>query len=289
MKVSKGLILFCFLGISISSCFDPPEFSNIPEIDVEKIQFKETPSAADFDTLVLYLNFKDGDGDLGIDPLDPKFSEEPFNDSFYFIADGLGDTIQVTTQVVYTTDGSKSFDLLNVPDGVTGKLATDKTRTLPGYGHLPVYDPNSCLNYSLSEILVAEADNLVDDTYNIVDTLYRDGNPNDRFFLVEEPFLYERNIYHNNIDVKFFKFVAGNFVEYDWFEEFCIDFNGRFPNLTNKEGSPLEGTIRYAMPNSSFLAVFGNTRLKLRVKIRDRALNTSKEVETPEFDLRSIK
>jgi len=107
---------------------------------------------------------------------------------------------------------------------------------------------------------------------------------------VEEPFLYERNIYHNNIDVKFFRFVGGGtgFIEYDWFENFCIDFNGRFPNLTNKEGSPVEGTIRYAMPNSSFLAVFGSTKIKLAIKIRDRARNTSREVETPLFDLRGI-
>lgn len=288
MKASKDLILFCFLGILIGSCFNPPEFSDIPEIDIEKIQFKETPAPADFDTLILYLNFKDGNGDLGFDLLDPIYSENPFNDSFYFLADGLGDTIQVTTQVVYTTDGNKSFDLLNAPFDVTGKLATDRTRTLPNYGYLPVYDPNSCLNYSLSEILVAEADNVVDGTFNIIDTLFM-SDSNERFFLVEEPFLYKRNVYHNNIDVRFFKFVGGSFVEYDWFKEFCIDFNGRFPNLTSKEGSPVAGTIRYAMPNSSFLAVFGNAELKLRIKIRDRALNTSKEIETSQFDLRSKK
>jgi hypothetical protein len=77
-------------------------------------------------------------------------------------------------------------------------------------------------------------------------------------------------------------------VEFDWFEEFCIDFNGRFPVLTNQEG-PLEGTIRYAMPNSSFLALFSVKTLRLKVSIRDRALNLSEEVTTPQFTLDGIK
>jgi hypothetical protein len=292
MKACKSLLLFCFLGISISSCFDPPEFSSIPEIDLQKIQFKETPAAGDFDTLVVYLTFKDGDGDLGLDLLDPRFSEEPYNDSYFFVANGdvingVGQFDTVTTRVVYTTDGTKSFDLLNLPSGVTGKLATDRTRLQPNYGMLPFYDPNSCLDYSLTQILVAEEDNVVDATYNIIDTLSEESDPDSKYFLVEEPFLYSRNPYHNNIEVKFFQFSNGSYVEYDWFEEFCIDFSGRFPNVTNNEDSPVEGTIRYAMSNSSFLAVFGNNLIKLKIKIRDRALNTSKEIETPPFDLRS--
>jgi hypothetical protein len=289
MKACKGLLLFCFLGISISSCFNPPEFSNVPEINLEKIQFKETPELGSSDTLIIYLSFKDGNGDLGFDLLDPVYTEEPYNDSFYFIADGNGDTTRATTQVVYSTDGTKSYDLLDVPEGLTGKLATDKTRLLPNYEDLPLYDPNSCLNYSLTQILVAADDNLIDDTYNILDTLAQESNPDFLYFLVEEPFLYKRNPYHNNIDVKFFKFTNGIYEEYDWFQEFCIDFNGRFPNVTNKEGSPVEGTLRYAMTNSSFLAVFGNAPIKLEVKVRDRALNTSKKIETPPFDLRSKK
>lgn len=294
MKACKGLLLFCFLGISISSCFNPPEFSNVPEIDLEKIQFKETPELGEADTLILYLNFKDGDGDLGFDPLNPAHTQKPYNDSFYYVAngqvtEGRGDTIPVTTQVVYTTDGTKSYDLLRPPDGLTGKLAIDKTRLQPNYGYLPLYDANSCLDYALAQILVPEDEFLVDATYNIIDTLYEEAAPDYRYFLVEEPFLYRRNPYHNNIDVKFFKFTNGEFVEYDLFKEFCIDFNGRFPNVTEKAGSPVEGEIRYAMTNSSFLAVFGNAPIKLKIRIRDRALNSSKEIETPQFDLRSKK
>jgi hypothetical protein len=283
MKASKGLIFVCFLAISITSCFNPPEFSDTPEVSFSKIQFKEVPGAT-ADSLILYIDFRDGDGDLGLyaDMINP-----PFNYSFYYLADGTGGLIPVTTDIVYTTDGTESFELLNVPFGASGKLVTDQTRNLPEYDTLPAYDPNSCLNYSLAPVLVAESDNVVDNTYNIIDTLFDDAD--NLYFLIEEPILYVQNPYHNNIDVEYWVFENGSFVEYNWLEELCTpDFNGRFPVLTNKAGSQVEGTIRYGMGNTSFLALFSIKKLKLKVKIRDRALNTSNEIETPQFDLRGI-
>src|SRR5690349_6214269 len=85
MKGIQGLVLICFLAISISSCFDPPEFKNTPEITYDKIQFKEVEGAGTNDSLILYINFKDGDGDLGIDPDDEVYAEAPYNSSYYFL------------------------------------------------------------------------------------------------------------------------------------------------------------------------------------------------------------
>jgi len=282
MKVIKGLILFCFLGISISACFDPPIFNDGPEISYNKIQFKETPAVGDFDTLILYIDFRDGDGDLG---LDDNYLDEPFNDSYYYLYEPITpgdplDTVRVITEII---DG---YIVLKKNGGATGKLVTDRTRTEPGYSSLPLYDANSCLDYSFSQLLVPESDNAVDASYNIIDTLLDQFD--DQYFLIEEALLYKRNIYHTNIYVTYEIFENGSWVEFDWFKEFCIDFNGRFPVLTNQEG-PLEGTIRYAMPNSSFLALFSVNTLRLKVSIRDRALNISEEVTTPQFTLDGIK
>ena len=279
MKVIKGIILFCFLGISISACFDPPVFNDEPEIFYNRIQFKETPAVGDFDTLILYIDFRDGNGDLG---LDDNYLDEPFNDSYYYLYNGTGiqDTVRVVTEII------DSYIVLDKKPGQTGKLVTDRTRTEPGYGSLPIYDANSCLDYSFSQLLVPESANAVDASYNIIDTLFDELD--DRYFLIEEALLYKKNIYHNNIYVKYEVFENGNWVEFDWFGEFCLDFNGRFPVLTNQEG-PLEGTIRYAMPNSSFLALFSVKKLRLKVSIRDRALNISQEITTPQFDLDGIK
>lgn len=282
MKVIKGLVLLCFLGVSISACFDPPIFNDEPEITYNKIQFKETPDVGDFDTLILYIDFKDGNGDLG---LNDNYLDEPFNDAYYYLYNPISpgdplDTVRVITEII---DG---YIVLDKQTGATGKLITDRTKSEPGYNSLPIYDPNSCLNYSFSQILIPESDNAIDDTYNIIDTL--EDQFDNRYFLIEEALLYKKNIYHNNIYVKYEVFENGEWKEFDWFAEFCIDFNGRFPVLTNQEG-PLEGTIRYAMPNSSFLALFSVKTLRLKVSIRDRALNLSEEVTTPQFTLDGIK
>lgn len=276
MKVIKGLILFCFLGISISSCFDPPEFNVVPEITFNKIQFKEKPAIGQNDTLILYIDFKDGDGDLG---LDDNFLEEPFNDSYYFLEDSTGATFPVVTEF------NGAFIELKKESGVSGKLVTDRTRVEPNYNYLPVYDPNSCLNYQFTEMLVRKDHNVVDATYNIVDeTTINNVN----YYIIEEALLFERNVFHNNIDVKFWVFENGSYVEFDWFEEFCNDFNGRFPIIPNKN-EPIEGTLRYYMPSSNFLGLFSVKTLKLSIVIRDRALHTSNEVLTPPFTLDAIK
>jgi hypothetical protein len=58
--------------------------------------------------------------------------------------------------------------------------------------------------------------------------------------------------------------------------------------LTEKEG-PLEGSLQYAMVTSGMKSIFSIKTLKLKVRIRDRNLNTSTPIETPEFTLDKIK
>jgi hypothetical protein len=80
MKAIKGVSLF-FAGliILVSSCFNPPEFGLVPEIEYESIYFAEAPVGASTpDSIVVSIRFKDGDGDLGLDPANPEHSEYPF-------------------------------------------------------------------------------------------------------------------------------------------------------------------------------------------------------------------
>lgn len=282
MRVIKGLFLFCFLGMAISACFDEPEYSVIPEISFKKVEFREGTGAVD--TLMLYLNFKDGDGDLGIRPDELG---EPFNSAFYFLADGNGDTTQIGTDEVFDETG-KQYTVLN-SIGMTGKLVTNETRNDPDYAYLPIYVTNDCLNYSDVELLVpADA---VDNSYNIIDTLYA-SNPNGppfRYYLVAEtPLLYKSNPHHINIEVKFWVREGNTFVEFDWLKEYCWKFDARFPYLGG-QGRALEGTMRYDMLNSAFLSTFSIKTLKLSVTIKDRALHKSNEVYTYTFKLDEIR
>ena len=287
MKFIKGLVLVCFLAISVSSCFDPPEFKNTPEISYEKIQFKEVPGAGTNDSLILYINFKDGDGDLGLDPDDPAYAQAPYHSSNYFLttpgcSSGQCDTTKVSTRIIYDTE-NVPYVLLN-SSGLTGKLVTNKTRTLAGYTYLPAYTNNNCEFYSEDRLLVPEA--AADASYNIIDTLVEIGSLK-KFFVIQEPMLYKKNPNHYNIEVKFFVHEgAAGFVEFNW-AKFCYEYDGRFP-LLSSQSNALEGTLRYGMANPSYLALFGVKKLKLSVKIKDRALNRSNEIFTEQFDLLGV-
>lgn len=290
MRVIKGIVLFCFSVVLVSGCFDPPEFSDTPQITFRDIKFKEVGGAADYDSLILYLDFKDGNGDVGLSALDPTDFDPPYHFENYFVEDegGTGDTIPVLSRSFSTGVGGTIYTILN-PDSIGGKLVTSKTRSKTNYGYLPVYDPQSCVNYSfLSDVLVPLKN--TDPSFDIQDTVKLNGR---KYARIKEAVLFKSNPNHYNIEIKFWRFQGGNFVEFDWFKEYCLTFNGRFPTSLNDfptyKDRPIDGSIRYAMANTSFLAVFGSTRLRISARIRDRALHVSNEVVTPEFDLNAIR
>jgi hypothetical protein len=233
MHLIRGFALFAIILTGVSSCFNPPDFPVEPQIEFETIQYKEYGSGFDteYDSLILTISFKDGDGDLG---LDPSENAPPYNNKFYYL---IGSEF-----ITYETK-----------------------RTNPNYDTLPDFvKPYNCINWE-----VYKENNVV------VDTLYFQLNPD-----------------YNNITVEFLvKNPDGTFTEFDWREAFnypnCgISFDGRFPILfKDKPGAPLEGKIRYGMGSIGFKILFSTKTLKLRVQIKDRALNRSNFVETNEFTL----
>lgn len=85
MKSNWSLVLIIFLSFVGHSCFDPPEFPLVPSIEFDDIYFKEVGTSSDKDSLVLSIKFKDGDGNLG---LDPSELYEPYNDVYFFLYNG---------------------------------------------------------------------------------------------------------------------------------------------------------------------------------------------------------
>lgn len=292
--LSLSLVSLCFF---LLQCEDNslvnPHYPVEPSIEFVKIEFIETPPIGEFDTLKLKIKYRDGDSDLG---LDDNYLEPPFNPYFFFLENGSGDTIRVPSgfsEIFY-------YESIITNPLLPGKLVTDETRLKPNYEYLPEYDPNSCLNYSYSQLLVSEESAVVDETYTIVDTLVDPLNK--KYFLIEEALLYDRNENHFNIFVEYQVSDDGvDFTKFNWFEEVCFDYNGRFPSILDYRGTikagpftikaktPWEGEISYSMWNSSFLALFQSKKLKLKITIKDQVLHTSNTIETPIFTLDEIR
>ena len=230
IKKVTTVLLVPVLFIAIS-CYSPPEFPVEPSISFKSIIFKELDNLPD--SLILSLEFKDGDGDLG---LGTNELGEPYHDIWFF----------------------RKAD---------NTLLTYSDRFTPPYDTLPPYEfPYTCLNYSTNRGI--------------------EGYENDTLY-------FQQNENHWNIFVEYFVKKNGVYTEFDWeiaFPPQCSDsFNGRFPVMTDLSNSPLEGVLRYGMTSSGFKILFRNDTLKLRVRIKDRALHTSNVFETPDFVLKNIK
>jgi len=283
MKIIKSLSIFSILIVLFGSCFNPPEFSTVPHIEFEDIFFKITPSSVEQDSLIVTISFKDGDGDLGLSPDD---IDAPFNEGSYFLEDN-GVLFPLGTEERYTDLPPFTYRLTS---NAKGKLATVRTPGRP-----PFVLPNTCLSYKYGEVYISEEDkDIFDNTYNLTQTLKSPNNPT--AYVLLDTFYYEFNPNHYNIDVDFLikaptdpKADSEGFIVFDWriASNCSSNFYGRFPVLSDKKRA-LEGTLRYGMKSSGFQPLLGGKTIKLQITIRDKALNNSNTIRTPEFTLNSI-
>ncbi|SFG01607.1 hypothetical protein [Pontibacter chinhatensis] len=81
----KYSLLLLVLAFALSSCREEPNYSDIPAITFDRVeQYTYTKNRVVFDSLVVVVDYQDGDGDLGLSRGDngsqtgPDF-EPPFN------------------------------------------------------------------------------------------------------------------------------------------------------------------------------------------------------------------
>jgi hypothetical protein len=303
MKPVRSALLFVISVVVFSACFNPPEYNNVPNIEFEGVSFSKSPNGQD--SLVVSVSFKDGDGDLGLSANSGPDTESPYHEINFFSNDNgalypiNGIRIENFSGYTYkkakTTPRDPSYYI--EPEKATAELITLQSRndgfTLPAF--TPPYDcflnEESYLNERQNPdtiFIFRENSYLIKDKMTIVDTLVRNGDPNEYYFVVVDYFYIKTNPYQYNFKVQFFvKNNDGSFSEFDFRREYCETHDGRFPRLTDKDRA-LEGVINYSMVSSGFLATFSIKTLKLAITIYDRALNTSNTVETPEFRLEEI-
>ena len=304
MKIIKGLAIFSFFSLLLGSCFDPPEFPNTPQIVFERVYFIETPGTSP-DSLVIDIKFKDGDGDLGLPSAGA--ASDPYHPLNYYAGTvHNGSTSDLRILPTVSIEPIK-YPLLNLEPGGSGKLVTFDMRESAEFSSLPAYEGLAkCINYTIDTVAVFKDDSyLIDETYNVVDTADIKATYNNEpitltFYYVADTFYVTRNPNYYNIEVDFLVYdpthpeAVDGYYEYDWVKNppdlnTCGQtFDSRFPVLSETDRA-LDGTLTYAMESRAFRKKFGNNILRLRVQIKDQALNLSNTVMSPPFTLDEIK
>lgn len=300
MKLVRSALIFVISGVLVSACFNPPEFSNTPEIEFEGVYFGLSPAGED--SLVISVSFRDGNGDLGLSATGDD--ESPYHE-INFYANKNGELAPISSYLPQSLNGyilkvakqtpDPTYALDLPPDGVA-ELITLQSRN-EGFTLPPFVDPFKCASNDEAYLndrdlpgtvlIFRDLGFLIKDKSTIKDTVVQIDEPSRYWFLVEDYFYIRPNVGHNNMYVKFFVEEGGTFVEYDFAENGCETNNGRFPILTDRSRA-VEGIISYSMVNAGFLSTFGNKQMKLEVTIYDRALNASNTILTPAFRLEEI-
>lgn len=221
MKLKNHTIITLLLLLVWVGCISPPEdFPTVPQIDFNDLEFVPTSGS---DSLIITLDFRDAEGDLGLNATDIY---PPFN------------------ELIYLTDDA-------------GQFITYSER------------PEDAPDFNNRDWVIFPLIN----NQEIKDTIWVKENED-----------------YYNILVKFFIKRGGNYSEFNWSDPpYFTTFNGRFPRMLDEEQErAIEGEIRYSMLSLGWNSVFRNDTLKLEIKVKDRALNESNIVSTPDFTLSQI-
>ena len=246
-----AFILFISL-IGLSSCFEEPELSDTPKISFNDVLFYDANAT---DSLVIVINFEDGDGDMG---LSPSQTFPPFHQYSFF------------------TNENGLLITLNEKENIS-VLVNQQSTTLTTQELSNAINPSIKINYGSQD----------PPSYSIFDYVI---NPRLEDLTLQDTFFVEPNIYYNNFVVRYYtKNQSGEFVEFDWRQFSGLTFNGRFPVINDDDDEKtLQGSIRYRMQSPGLYNLFFDDTLQLQVEIYDRSLNISNTMTTPEFTLDEI-
>jgi hypothetical protein len=237
-------------GLLLASCFDPPQYSPIPVIEFDNIVFKDLSDPSASDSLILTIRFKDGDGNLGLDPNEQGCYQIGgqsvcYNDKFYYkLADGSYITYKHYRQ----------------------NHASGKNDTLPAF-----IKPANCLKWDVNSKVTGKLDTFYvqqnRNYYNIfIEFWIKNDFPAGTYtqYKIEEQFGYPQcaNSFNGRFPIL---------------------------SKDLSQNTPLDGTIRYAMQSVAFNLLFSIKTLNLKITIQDRLLNRSNTIETGDFDLTKIR
>ncbi|NOS57532.1 MAG: hypothetical protein HOP37_14930 [Cyclobacteriaceae bacterium] len=248
-NIGLGLVLI----VVVNACFTPPDFPITPQIEFinNELKFIKNPAPQGNDTLRIVLKFKDGDGDVGIIPVNPIPLVD--REEYFYLLNSNGQLSLIEKEQSNLTFRFKRLNPnFRLPNG----------KPLPEL---------SCDNWSEKKV-----------NNRVVDTIYYELNP--RYYNMSiEYFTKNNNGTFTRFDIKegrFFPNCADGAFN-----------GARIPNLSKEIGksTPLDGKITFNYLTQGIDFIFSIKTLKLKVYIVDRAGNKSNEVESKEFTLQSIR
>ena len=264
----------------IQGCYDIPTFSDVPSISFNKVEFFDVNSGQD--SLLITINFADGDGDIGLN--DDYNYLDAFQSNEYLIDgnDGYIDISEIDELITIKDVGKDIAPLYEHFN--TGSKSKSTLTTIPPF------DPP----YQYTNWLINPKITLID-----LDTVFSGGNWQIRQRYIEVQmsdtvfFMLNENHFNFFVDFYYKDSPTDEFKKFNWVTDITFPPgqppHGRVPILHNpNEEGIIEGTIKYGFVSSGLLNLFEDKILKLQIRIQDRALNSSQTVETPEFTLREI-
>ena len=72
-------LIYIIIIFFITNCVSKEEFSKIPSISFDKLEYIKSKNNTNQDSLILTISFTDGDGDLGLSNDDVLFPYNPYN------------------------------------------------------------------------------------------------------------------------------------------------------------------------------------------------------------------
>ncbi|HYC87206.1 MAG TPA: hypothetical protein VEB86_18370 [Chryseosolibacter sp.] len=275
--IKRALAIVVTLMAALGCDDEEPRYPVEPFIDNVTLSFIKGPFPGASDQLLLDLHIRDGDFDLGTNDVAAPYHP------FYLFLDDHGSLVAV--EVMPTEiDGEVIYNFDAQAAGTVGTFAQLR-RTQENV------IPYSCVDYSYLKVLATP--DLVDRaTANVIDTLVIEG---DEMWLVADTFQILHNENHYNLSVDFLVEQAnGEFAYVDLMTLSCGTFHGRFFPLddltvgdlvlsgpfTIQRTARARAAVSYSMQSQAFNAVFFGKKIKVRVSVKDRALNNSNTIET---------
>ena len=121
-RTLNGAALLGLAGVGLNGCIQAPEYPTTPEIDFKevKVAYIDDPNSAS-NELTFILNFRDGDGDLGLSKDDIDTS--PYNQAAQPAAARRGHTDNKLNYYIqpYVKDATGRFVQLVIPFGKLGE------------------------------------------------------------------------------------------------------------------------------------------------------------------------